>query len=57
MTVTEWLVQAQADVTRRGLPALAPILEGLAKAMTTVRAADWNEAADEPVRDDAERRG
>lgn len=55
MTLDEWLAQAQADVTRRGLPALAPILEGLAVATTTLRAADWNEAADEPVRDDAAR--
>lgn len=54
MTVDEWLAWAQADAAQRGLPALAPILEGLAKAMTTVRAGDWNEAADEPVRDDAE---
>ena len=54
MTVAEWLAQAQADVNRRGLPALAPILEGLAKATTALRAADWNDAADEPVRDDEE---
>lgn len=55
MTVDEWLSQAQADAKRRGLPALAPILEGLAKATTTLRAGDWNEAADGPVRDEVAR--
>jgi len=51
VTVPEWLSHAQADAIRRGLPTLAPILEGLAKATMALRAADWNEAADEPVRD------
>lgn len=51
MTVTEWLAQAQADARRRELPKLAPIFEGLAKATMVLRAADWNEAADEPVRE------
>lgn len=54
MTVPEWLALAQADVVRRGLHELAPILEGLAKATMALRAADWNEAADEPVRDQQE---
>ncbi len=57
MTVAEWLALAQADAVRRGLPALAPILEGLAKATTALRAADWNDAADEPVRDLGNTRG
>ncbi len=57
MTVSEWLSLTQADAVRRGLPALAPMLEGLAKATMTLRAADWNEAADEPVRDQGDRRG
>lgn len=57
MTVDEWLAQAQADAKRRGLLALPPILEGLAKATTTLRAGDWNEAADEPVRDEVARQG
>jgi hypothetical protein len=52
VTVDEWLAWAQADAARRGLTALGPILEGLAKATVTLRAGDWNEAADEPVRDD-----
>lgn len=53
MTPADWLAAAQADAKRRGLPALAPILEGLAKATAALRAADWNDAADEPVDDPA----
>lgn len=51
MNVLDWLAEGKADAVRRGLPALAPILEGLAKATTVLREADWNEAADEPARD------
>jgi hypothetical protein len=42
MTVAAWLEQAIADAERRGLPALRPLLEGLARATTALRAADWN---------------
>ncbi|MGE0042071.1 MAG: hypothetical protein AB7H88_04970 [Vicinamibacterales bacterium] len=45
MTVQEWLEMAQADAVRRGMPELAPILEGLAKATEALRAADWNDDA------------
>lgn len=46
MTVAEWLKEAKADALRRGLPELAPLLEGLARATDALRAADWNEHAD-----------
>jgi hypothetical protein len=42
MTVTEWLEQAVLDAERRGLPALRPLLEGLARSTAALRAADWN---------------
>ncbi len=45
MTVEEWLQSALADADRRGLPALKPILEALAKATKALRAADFNEDA------------
>jgi len=46
VTVDEWLRQAVADAGRRGLPALAPLLETLTRATTALRAADWNVRAD-----------
>ena len=46
MTVAEWLALAKADAEKRGLPDLIPALDGLAKATTQLRAADWNDAAD-----------
>jgi hypothetical protein len=42
MTIDEWLEDALRDAERRGLPALRPLLEGLAKSTTALRAADWN---------------
>lgn len=42
MTLETWLEDATRDADRRGLPALRPLLEGLAKATATLRAADWN---------------
>ena len=42
MTLETWLEEATRDADRRGLPALRPLLEGLAKATATLRAADWN---------------
>lgn len=53
MTLAEWLEHAKADALRRGLPELAPILETLAKSTEALRAADWNDHADdETSRDD-----
>jgi hypothetical protein len=46
MTVDEWLAAAKADAVRRGLPALEPLLEGLARMTKALRAADFNDRAD-----------
>ena len=46
MTIVEWLDAAKADVEKRGLPELVPMLEGLAQATERLRAADWNENPD-----------
>ena len=45
MTIDTWLQNAIADAERRGIPELKPILEALAKAKTTLRAADFNDNA------------
>ncbi|HEY7190615.1 MAG TPA: hypothetical protein VH436_28885 [Vicinamibacterales bacterium] len=42
MTVAQWLEHAILDAERRGLPALRPLLEGLARSTQALRAADWN---------------
>ena len=42
MTIEEWLDNALRDADRRELPALKPLLEGLAKSTAALRAADWN---------------
>jgi hypothetical protein len=42
MTIEEWLEHALRDADRRALPALRPLLEGLAKSTMALRAADWN---------------
>jgi hypothetical protein len=42
MTIDEWLENALKDADRRELPALRPLLEGLAKSTMALRAADWN---------------
>lgn len=43
----EWWKQwAVADAERRGLQALAPLLEGLAAATARLRATEWQAAAD-----------
>ena len=45
MTVEAWLKAAIADAEKRGLPELKPILEGLARSTTQLRAADFNDNA------------
>lgn len=45
MTVESWLQAAIADAERRGLPALKPLLESLARATAALRAADFNRDA------------
>lgn len=42
MTIKTWLDIATQDAERRGLPELKPLLEGLAKATSALRTADWN---------------
>lgn len=55
MTIGEWLEWAKADATKRGLPELTSLLEGLAQASERLRAADWNDDADKDTpRDVAE---
>jgi hypothetical protein len=45
MNIDQWLQSALADADRRGLPALKPVLEALAKATQALRAADFNDNA------------
>jgi hypothetical protein len=45
MTIESWLNVAIADATARGLPELKPMLEALAAATRTLRAADFNDTA------------
>ena len=45
MTIESWLQTAIADAERRGLPELKPLLETLARATKTLRAADFNDNA------------
>jgi len=55
MTITLWLENAVQDAERRGLPALRPLLETLARATSALRMADWNADASgqlEPHRPD-----
>ncbi|HEX4347307.1 MAG TPA: hypothetical protein VHZ73_07025 [Vicinamibacterales bacterium] len=40
MTVETWLKLALDDADRRGIPEIKPLLEGVAKAMRDLRAAD-----------------
>jgi len=42
MTIKTWLEMAMQDAERRGLPDLKPLLEGLAKATSALRTAEWN---------------
>jgi hypothetical protein len=42
MTIKTWLEIAIQDAERRGLPELRPLLEGLAKATSALRTAEWN---------------
>ena len=48
MTLKVWYDAAVTDARQRGLPALVPLLDGLARATAALRAADWNRRADEP---------
>ena len=50
MTVKAWLEEAHREAERKALPDLKPIFDGLAQAIATVRAADWNDDASGQVR-------
>jgi hypothetical protein len=45
MTIKAWLDAAGQDAERRGLAALKPLLETLARATSALRTADWNDDA------------
>ena len=47
MTVQDWLKSAIADAERRGLPALKPLLEAIAKSTEALREADAAGSADQ----------
>ena len=49
MTIDAWLAAALADADRRGLPALKPLLQGLAEATRLLRAAEPGGRADGPA--------
>jgi hypothetical protein len=42
MTIKTWLDVSSQDAERRGLPAVKPLLEALARSTATLRTADWN---------------
>lgn len=46
MQTEAWLDAIKADAVRRGLPELAPLLDGLVAATRRLRQAAWNESAD-----------
>ena len=48
--IDDWLAAATADAERRGIPELRPLLEGLARATSALRAADAELEADERTR-------
>ena len=59
MNIDAWLRAAIADAERRELPELKPLLEGLARATSALRAADFNDdprgRPDTPARADRRR--
>ena len=55
MTVDTWLEVVLADADRRGLPALKPLLQTLAKATRALRDADFGDDASGRTDDDPAR--
>jgi len=51
MTIDAWLKNVLQDAERRDLPALKPLLEALARSMSALRAADWNDDVAGHIRD------
>ena len=50
MTIARWLEKSLQDAERRNLPALKPLLEALARSMSDLRAAEWNDGIAANVR-------
>jgi hypothetical protein len=46
MTIEQWLEDGKSDAYRRQLPALADLLDGLARTTAALRAAEWNDDAE-----------
>lgn len=46
MDLDALVAAAMADADRRGLPALKPLLEPMARSTRALRAADWRDHAD-----------
>lgn len=55
MTVESWLASAVADAERRGLPALTPLLETLARSTEALRRAASGIAGNKPGPDPAKK--
>jgi hypothetical protein len=51
MTTEQWLEWAVADAERRRLPGLKPLLEALARSLTALRDADFNDSPVQPTPD------
>lgn len=51
MTIDAWLEKVLQDAERRDLPALKPLLKALARSMSALRAADWNDDVAGNIRD------
>jgi hypothetical protein len=45
VTIKAWLDNVVQDAERRGLPALKPLLETLARSTSALRTAEWNDDA------------
>jgi hypothetical protein len=50
MTVADGKAAALADARARNLPDLAPLIEALARALESLRKAEWNEDASDGAR-------
>jgi hypothetical protein len=55
-SVDRWLRAAVEDAERRDLPELRPLLEALAQATITLRAADWSDTVPGGGREEGGRR-
>jgi hypothetical protein len=53
MTLADWQTYIEADITRRQLPELLPVLQPLVRATASLRTAPWNADASEAQTADA----